>query len=289
MRRSAACLQGSLPSRPATHVGSRESSRHPPASPWRWLHRETANHGRAMDRWSSTMRTRSPPVLSWARSWRGHGREPTHTCLSSRRCCLTPWCLASGGRPARWRRRRRSKRRCTGSSASAVRPPHGRSSVRQMRRSSVRMPAEKTPQTLPHTVRARPDKCLMVRGRTCSGHPHASLRVKQEVPPEWDWLADLHRRVDLGYRGIQAAYCGEPLASPPRQPRQRQKPPNPPWSEEQKAAHTVWSRVRLFIEQAMGGLKRSNILVPTCRNRIEHCEDDAIGICAGLWNLVLSY
>ena len=30
------------------------------------------------------------------------------------------------------------------------------------------------------------------------------------------------------------------------------------------------------------------ILVHTFRNRIEHFEDDVIGICAGLWNLVLS-
>jgi hypothetical protein len=39
----------------------------------------------------------------------------------------------------------------------------------------------------------------------------------------------------------------------------------------------------------IGGMKRYNILVHTFRNRIEHFEDDVIGICAGLWNLVLSY
>ena len=60
-------------------------------------------------------------------------------------------------------------------------------------------------------------------------------------------------------------------------------------SEEQKAANTALSRIRIFIEHAIGGMKRSNILVHTFRNRIEHFEDDVIGICAGLWNLVLSY
>ena len=49
------------------------------------------------------------------------------------------------------------------------------------------------------------------------------------------------------------------------------------------------SRVRIFIEQAIGGMKRYNILVHTFRNRIENFEDDVIGVCAGLWNLVLSY
>jgi hypothetical protein len=36
-------------------------------------------------------------------------------------------------------------------------------------------------------------------------------------------------------------------------------------------------------------MKRYNILVHRFRNRTEHFEDDAIGVCAGLWNLVLSY
>jgi hypothetical protein len=36
-------------------------------------------------------------------------------------------------------------------------------------------------------------------------------------------------------------------------------------------------------------MKRYNILVHSFRNRTEHFEDDAIGVCAGLWNLVLSY
>ena len=45
----------------------------------------------------------------------------------------------------------------------------------------------------------------------------------------------------------------------------------------------------IFIEHAIGGMKRYNILVHTFRNRIEHFEDDVIGVCAGLWNLVLSY
>ena len=60
-------------------------------------------------------------------------------------------------------------------------------------------------------------------------------------------------------------------------------------SEEQKAANTALSRVRIFIEHAIGGMKRYNILVHTFRNRLEHFEDDVIGVCAGLWNLVLSY
>jgi hypothetical protein len=59
--------------------------------------------------------------------------------------------------------------------------------------------------------------------------------------------------------------------------------------EEQKAANQTLSRVRIFVEHAIGGLKRYNIVVYGFRNRKAHFEDEVIGICAGLWNLVLSY
>src|SRR6266700_6515835 len=60
-------------------------------------------------------------------------------------------------------------------------------------------------------------------------------------------------------------------------------------SAEQKAANKVLSQVRIFVEHAIGGMKHYNILVHAFRNRIKNFEDDVIGVCAGLWNLVLSY
>ena len=67
------------------------------------------------------------------------------------------------------------------------------------------------------------------------------------------------------------------------------KNPNPQLSDAQKVANKVLSQVRIFIEHAIGGMKRYNILVHAFRNLIENFEDDVIGVCAGLWNLVLSY
>jgi hypothetical protein len=134
-----------------------------------------------------------------------------------------------------------------------------------------------------------PDKLMVFLGRTFSGHHHDYLMLKHALPPALDWFADLHVRVDRGYRGMQADYRGDQLDIPTKKPRKSQKNPNPPLSEEQRAAHTALSRVRIFIAHAIGGMKRDNILVHTFRNRIEHFEDDVIGVCAGLWNLVLSY
>jgi hypothetical protein len=150
------------------------------------------------------------------------------------------------------------------------------------------MTAEKKRHTLKNTVMARPDKVIIFLGRTFSGHHHDYLMLKQELPPELDWFSDLYVRVDLGYLGMKSDYRGEHIDIPTRKPRKSQKNPNAQLSEEQKAANTALSRMRIFIEHAIGGMKRYNILVHTFRNRLEHFEDDVIGICAGLWNLVLS-
>ena len=158
-----------------------------------------------------------------------------------------------------------------------------------MMRSNVSITAEKKQHTLKNTVMALPDKFIMFLGRTFSGHNHDYLMLKQEFPPELDWFTDLDVRVALGYLGIKSDYRGEQIDIPTRKPRKSQKNPNPQLSAEQKAANTALSRVRIVIEHAIGGMKRYNILVYTFRKRIEHFEDDVIGICAGLWNLVLSY
>ena len=134
-----------------------------------------------------------------------------------------------------------------------------------------------------------PDKLIVFLGRTFSGHHHDYSMLKQELPPDLDWFAALHVRVDLGYLGIQADYRGDQMEVPHKKPRRSQKNPSPQLSDTQKAANTVLSQVRIFVEHAIGGMKRYTILVHGFRNSKDNFEDDAIGICAGLWNLVLSY
>jgi hypothetical protein len=113
--------------------------------------------------------------------------------------------------------------------------------------------------------------------------------LKQEFPPELDWFTDINVRVDLGYLGIRADYKGDQIDIPTKKPRKSTKNPNPQLNDEQKAANTALSQVRIFIEHAIGGMKRYNILVHVFRNRKVDFEDDAVGICAGLWNFALSY
>jgi DDE superfamily endonuclease len=142
----------------------------------------------------------------------------------------------------------------------------------QMMPNNGSITVEKKRHTLKNTVMSLPNKLIVFLGRTFSGHNHDYLMLKQEFPPELDWFTDINVRVDLGYLGIQSDYRGDRIAIPTKKPRKSKKHPNPQLSDEQKAANTALSRVRIFIEHAMGGMKRYNILVHTFRNRIEHFE-----------------
>jgi hypothetical protein len=134
-----------------------------------------------------------------------------------------------------------------------------------------------------------PNKLIVFLGRTFSGHNHDYSLLKQELPPALDWFTDINVLVDLGYLGIRSDYRGDQIEIPAKKPRTSKKHPSTQLSDEQKAANTVLSQVRIFVEHAIGGMKRYNILVHAFRNRKADFEDDAIGICAGLWNLILSY
>jgi hypothetical protein len=130
---------------------------------------------------------------------------------------------------------------------------------------------------------------MVFLGRTFSGHTHDYSLLKQEFPPDADWFRDIHVRVDFGYQGMQSDDKSEQIEIPHKKPRKSKKNQNPELSAVHKAANKALSQVRIFVEPAIGGMKRYNILVHGYRNRKKNCEDDGIGVCAGLWNLVLSY
>jgi DDE superfamily endonuclease len=113
--------------------------------------------------------------------------------------------------------------------------------------------------------------------------------LKQALPPALDWLIDSNVRVDLGYLGIQSDYRGDRIDMPTKKPRKSKKNPSRQLSDEQKATNKALSQIRIFLEHAIGGMKRYTILVHVFRNRKADFEDDAVGICAGLWNFALSY
>ena len=132
------------------------------------------------------------------------------------------------------------------------------------------------------------NKFIVFLGRTFSGHNHDYTMLKEELPPEMDWFTAIEVWLDLGYQGIQTDYEGERIEIPFKKPRKSKNNPDPQLTDEQKATNKALSQIRIFVENAIGGIKRYNILVHRFRNLTDNFEDHVIGVCAGLWNFALS-
>lgn len=133
------------------------------------------------------------------------------------------------------------------------------------------------------------DKVILFVGRTFSGHNHDYTLLKTEFPPDTAWFAALSVLVDLGYLGIRTDYTGEQISLPHKKPRLSKHNPDTALTDKQKAENRALSQVRILIENAIGGMKRYNILVDRFRNRRHNFHDDVIAISAALWNFSLAY
>lgn len=130
-------------------------------------------------------------------------------------------------------------------------------------------------------------KWIVFLGGTFSGHEHDYTMLKTEFPPEHPWFEDIHALLDLGYQGILNDYVGENIEIPHKKPRKSQRNPHPELTSEQKAENRAVSRVRIFVENAIAGIIRFNILGHAFRNHKVYMEDDVIALGAGLWNYLL--
>ena len=74
------------------------------------------------------------------------------------------------------------------------------------------------------------------------------------------------------------------LQIPFKKPYKTKKNPDPKLTAEQKIYNKFVSKTRVFVENAIGGIKRYNILVQKFRNKSELLRDKAIFVAAGLWN-----
>ncbi len=125
-------------------------------------------------------------------------------------------------------------------------------------------------------------------GQTFPGRTHDYTMLKTEFPPEEAWFAATNVLLDLGYQGIQTDYQGECIRIPHKKPRKSKKKPDPHLSPEQKQDNRALAKLRVFIEHAIGGMKRFRILVAPYRNHRDNFEDDVLVVSAGLWNLWLA-
>lgn len=146
---------------------------------------------------------------------------------------------------------------------------------------------KKKQHTVQNTIISTAKRFILFLGMTAFGSIHDFALFKSEFAPGQPWFEAFKVWVDLGYLGFDKNYETLELHLPHKKPRKSKANPNPALSPEQKEENREMSSFRVVVENAIGGLKRFNILVHKFRNHTEDFEDDVILAAAGLHNLSL--
>ena len=112
--------------------------------------------------------------------------------------------------------------------------------------------------------------------------------LKKEFNVEQSWFKKFKVLFDLGFVGVGKLYEFKELIIGERKPRRSKSNPNPELSKEQKALNKAVSRERIFVEHAIGRMKRYRILKNRCRLKCQEMKNRILGIAAALWNYQLS-
>jgi hypothetical protein len=172
----------------------------------------------------------------------------------------------------------------------ATERPHARPQDTEAQRK--KFSGKKKRHTVKNTVITTVCQWILFFGLTIAGSVHDYTRFKEDFPPPEDggnealaaWFEEFVLWCDLGYQGIQTRYAAKEIKKPHKKPRKSKANPNPSLSPEHKAENRAISRIRVVVEQAIGGLKRVNILVQRFRNHTKDFVDEVGIIGAGLWN-----
>ena len=144
--------------------------------------------------------------------------------------------------------------------------------------------------TVKNTTVSDTDKRILILGKTVPGSQHDYSLFKEEFDPKVDWFASTDASTDLGYQGIKTDYLSpEHIHIPHKKPRKSKQNPDPQLTRKQKRENRQIGRVRVLVEQAIGGMKVFRVLTIRLRNHLKHLADDFIFATAGLWNLKNSF
>ena len=118
------------------------------------------------------------------------------------------------------------------------------------------------------------------------GSQHDYSILQDCFVPATDWFKHKTVRLDLGFLGFKDIYKCTKVYIPYKKKRVKKGQSNE-LSEVQKAQNRRQAAERIQVEHSIGGMKRYRILshrITLKSNTIINC---IIGVCAGLWNLVL--
>ncbi len=114
------------------------------------------------------------------------------------------------------------------------------------------------------------------------GKTHDYTILKEEFPPEKDWFVDKYVRIDLGFLGIEKDYVCKQVTIP------HKKPKKGTLTTKQKEDNKEYAQERIYVEHSIGGLKRYRMRSDRLRVHDIGFYNDALEVCAGLWNFYIT-
>ena len=148
---------------------------------------------------------------------------------------------------------------------------------------------KKKAHTVKNTVISNTSQAVLFVGPTVLGAKHDYKMLQEEFPPTFTWFEKASVWIDLGYLGFAKDYLCNSLKIPFKKPYKTKNNPDPQLTPEQKEYNKFVSKTRVFVENAIAGIKRYNILVQKFRNKSELLRDKAIFLASGLWNFTKNF
>ena len=132
-------------------------------------------------------------------------------------------------------------------------------------------------------ILSNPQRKILYVSYCWVGKTHDYRMFKEEFPPTQDWFRDYRVRVDLGFFGFEKDYVCKELVLPHKKKKKQEL------SLEQKQENKLRAGARIFVEHAIGGMKRYRILSDRLRVHDVELYNVILGVCAGLWNFYLTH
>ena len=114
------------------------------------------------------------------------------------------------------------------------------------------------------------------------GKTHDYRQLKEEFPSAFSWFSDASVGLDLGYQGFANDYDYQEVTQPLK------KLKGAELRTDQKRENTRMSSKRIYVENAISGLKRYRYLSDRLRTHHINVYETALLVCAGLWNFYLT-
>ncbi|MCY7352704.1 MAG: transposase family protein [Cytophagaceae bacterium] len=114
------------------------------------------------------------------------------------------------------------------------------------------------------------------------GKTHDYKQLKGEFSADFPWFSEQSVGLDSGYQGFAKDYDCQYIMQPTKKPKGGES------STSQKAENTRISSERIYVENAISGLKRYRYLSDRLRTHHVNVYETALLVCAGIWNFYLT-